>query len=157
MSIIIRKAILEDLNEVQKLNYKLFELEYNNFDPALNMDWTFSKIGEDYFKSLIEDGTVWIALDDNKVIGYIAGSVAGKPSYATKSLAELDNFYIEEEYRRQGIGKRLVQELKNYCMSKGIEEIKVTASAKNANAREFYKSNGFEDFEVTYKMKLEGN
>lgn len=62
-----------------------------------------------------------------------------------------------EEYRRQGIGKRLVQELKNYCMSKGIEEIKVTASAKNVNAREFYKSNGFEDFEVTYKMKLEGN
>jgi len=59
MSIIIRKAILEDLKEVQKLNYKLFELEYNNFDPDLNMDWTFSKIGEDYFKSLIEDGTVW--------------------------------------------------------------------------------------------------
>ena len=112
---------------------------------------------EDYFKSLIEDGTIWIALDDNKVIGYIAGSVEGKPSYATKSLAELDNFYIEEEYRRQGIGKRLVQEFKNYCMSKGIEEMKVTASAKNVNAREFYKSNGFEDFEVTYKMKLEGN
>lgn len=157
MNIIIRKAILEDLKEVQKLNYKLFDLEYNNFDPALNMDWTFSKIGEDYFKSLIEDGTVWVAIDDNKVIGYLAGSVDGKPSYVTKSLAELDNFYVEEEYRRQGIGKRLVQEFKNYCMSKRVEEMKVTASAKNVNAREFYQNNGFEEFEITYKMKLEGN
>ena len=154
MNITYRKATSRDLKEVQKLNYKLFELEYNNFDPALIMDWTFSKIGEDYFKSLIEDGTVWVAIDDNKVIGYLAGSVNGKPAYATKSLAELDNFYIEEEYRRQGIGKRLVQEFKNYCMSRRIEEMKVTASAKNVNAREFYKNNGFEDFEVTYKMKL---
>lgn len=33
--------------------------------------------------------------------------------------------------------------------------MKVTASSKNMNAREFYENNGFEDFEVTYKMKLE--
>ena len=33
--------------------------------------------------------------------------------------------------------------------------MKVTASAKNINAREFYQKSGFEDFEVTYKMKLE--
>ena len=32
--------------------------------------------------------------------------------------------------------------------------MKVTASSKNINAREFYKNNGFDDFEVTYKMKL---
>ena len=157
MDIIYRKATIDDLNEVQKLNYKLFELEYNSFDPALNMEWTFSKKGENYFKSLFEDGTIWVALDDNKVIGYLAGNIKGKPSYATKTIAELDNFYIEEEYRRQGIGKRLVEEFRNYCISKEIEEIKVTASAKNKNAREFYQKNGFEEFEITYKMKLENN
>ena len=154
MDIVIRKAELEDLKEIQKLNYKLFELEYNNFDPALNMEWTFSKTGEDYFKDLIEKGTVWLVVDNDKVIGYLAGSIDGKPAYATKSLAELDNFYIEEEYRRQGIGKRLVEELKKYCKTKGIEEIIVTASAKNMNAREFYQNNGFDEFEITYKMKL---
>ena len=154
MSIIIRKAIIEDLKTVQELNYKLFYLEYNNFDPALNMKWTFSEKGETYFEKLIKEGTVWVAVDNDKVIGYLAGSIDGKPSYATKSLAELDNFYIDEEYRRQGIGKRLVQEFKAYCINQGIEEIKVTASSRNINAREFYKNNGFDDFEVTYKMKL---
>ena len=47
-----------------------------------------------------------------------------------------------------------MQEFKNYCISQGIEEIKVTALSKNINARNFYENCGFEEFEVTYKMKL---
>lgn len=154
MGVNIRKAILEDLKYVQELNYKLFELEYNNFDPALNMNWTFSEKGENYFRELIKSGTVWVAVDNNKVIGYLAGSIGEKPSYVTTSLAELDNFYIEKEYRRQGIGKKLVEEFKQYCINNQIQEIKVTANAKNTNARAFYENNGFDDFEVTYKMKI---
>lgn len=154
MSVTIRKATIEDLKYIQELNYKLFELEYNNFDPDLNMDWTFSKTGENYFRKSIENNTVWVAIDNNKVIGYLAGSIQNKPSYVTKSLAELDNFYIEEEYRRQGTGKRLVEEFKKECIHKGIEEIKVTTNDKNMNAKAFYQNNGFDDFEVTYKMKL---
>lgn len=154
MSVTIRRATIEDLEYIQELNYKLFELEYNNFDPALNMNWTFSQIGENYFRKSIENDTVWVAIDNNKVIGYLAGSIQNKPSYVTKSLAEIDNFYIEEEYRRQGIGKSLVEEFKRDCINKGIEEIKVTANAKNVNAKAFYQNNGFDDFEVTYKMKL---
>ena len=151
----IRKAVCEDLKSVQELNYKLFDLEYSNFDPALDMQWTFSEKGENYFKELIKNGTVWVAVHDERIIGYLAGCIKGKPSYATKTLAELDNFYIDKEYRRQGIGKKLVLEFKKYCINLGIEEIKVTASALNINARNFYKNNGFNDFEVTYKMKLE--
>lgn len=154
MGIAIRKATQEDLKAIQELNYKLFELEYNNFDPALNMNWTFSQTGENYFKKSIENATVWVAVYNNKVIGYLAGSIEKTPAYTTKSLAELDNFYIDEEYRRQGIGKRLVEEFKKYCINKEIEEIKVTASAKNMNAKAFYQNNGFDEFEVTYKMEL---
>ena len=50
---IIRKANIDDLKFVKELNYKLFDLEYNNFDSALNMEWTFSEKGEKYFKELI--------------------------------------------------------------------------------------------------------
>jgi GNAT superfamily N-acetyltransferase len=154
MNIIIRTANIEDLKFIQDLNYKLFDLEYNNFDPALNMNWTFSETGENYFKELIKNGTIWVAEDNNKIIGYLAGNTKGTPSYATKTLAELDNLYIDEEYRKKGIGKKLIEEFKKYCILQGIKEIKVIASYKNINAREFYKNNDFDDFEITYKMKL---
>lgn len=154
MNIIIRQALLNDLKKIQELNYKLFKFEYNNFDSSLNMNWTYSEKGEKYFKKLIQDGTIWIAENNNKIIGYLAGSIAGKPSYSTKTLAELDNFYIDEKYRRKGIGKKLVLELKKYCINNEIDEIKVSSKASNNNAKEFYKNNGFDEFEITYKMKL---
>ena len=154
MNVVIRKANIEDLKLVQDLNLKLFQFEYNNFNPSLNMEWTFSAEGETYFKGLIKNGTVWVAVDDHKVIGYLAGSIAKKAYYINQIQAELDNFYIDKEYRRKGIGKKLIKEFKEYCRKQGVEEMIVTASSKNVNAIEFYKSNEFEDFEVTYKTKL---
>ena len=155
MNIVIRKASLEDLKGVQDLNYKLFDFEHENFDSSLNMEWTFSDEGEKYFKKIIENGTVWVAIDNDKIIGYLAGIMKSYNSINAKS-AELDNFYIEEKYRRLGIGKRLVNEYKKYCKNKGIDTIYVTANAKNKNARSFYQASGFNDeYEVTYKMKID--
>lgn len=147
IEIIIKKATIENLNEIQELNNQLFELEYNNFDSSL-------KVGTEYFSNMLNNQVVFIALVDNSIVGYLAGSINVESSYVTKSLAELDNMFILEDYRKYGIGTKLVTEFKKYCLNKGIQEIKVTASARNNNAINFYKKNSFEDFEVTLKMKL---
>ena len=97
---------------------------------------------------------VFIAEANNKIVGYLAGSINVEQSYNTRTFAELDNMYILEEYRKYGIGSKLVNELKTYCRSLGIQELKVTASYKNINAINFYRKNGFEDFDLTLKMKL---
>ena len=152
--IIIKKATIENLNEIQELNNQLFELEYNNFDSSLKVGWPFEKEGIEYFSDMLNNQVVFIALVDNSVVGYLAGSINVESSYVTKSLAELDNMFILENYRKYGIGTKLVNEFKKYCLNIGIQEIKVTASTRNNNAIKFYKNNGFEDFEVTFKMKL---
>ena len=68
--------------------------------------------------------------------------------------AELDNMYVEEKYRKLGIGKLLFIHFKEECKKKSITEIKVTASFKNRNAIEFYIKNGFEESELTLKQKI---
>lgn len=152
--IIIKKATIENLNEIQELNNQLFELEYNNFDSSLKVGWPFEKEGIEYFSDMLNNQVVFIAFVDNSVVGYLAGSINVESSYVTKSLAELDNMFILENYRKYGIGTKLVNEFKKYCLNIGIQEIKVTASARNNNAINFYRKNGFEDFEVTFKMIL---
>lgn len=62
--------------------------------------------------------------------------------------------FILEDYRKYGIGSKLMNEFKSYCIQNGIEELKVTASAKNNNALKFYKKNGFDEFEITLKQEL---
>ena len=63
---------------MQELNYKLFDFECNNFNLGYNMNWTFSEKGESYFKEVIEKGTLWIAVVEDNVIGYLAGVIHSK-------------------------------------------------------------------------------
>ena len=61
--------------------------------------------------------------------------------YTEDCALYLDNMYIDENYRRYGIGSLLINELKKYCREKKIQNIKVTASAKNNKAINFYMKN----------------
>lgn len=157
MEIEIRKADITYLKDIQNLNNQLFELEYNNFDPALKVGWTFEKDGERYFNNMLNNEIVYIALDKNKVVGYLAGSINIQGSYVTKSLAEVDNMFVLEQYRKDGIGTKLINTFKEYCSKNKIQELKVTASAKNKNAINFYRKNGFNEFEITLKQKVNSN
>ncbi len=53
MEIEIKKADITYLADIQNLNNQLFELEYNNFDSALKVGWTYEKNGEKYFNDII--------------------------------------------------------------------------------------------------------
>lgn len=152
--IIIRKASLEDLSSIQQLNDNLFDLEFNNFDDTLKLGWALEKDGKEYFKDMIKNEIVFVAQIEEKIVGYLAGSICESISYITESFAELDNMCIDDEYRRFGIGTLLMNEFKKYCKEKNMQNIKVTASAKNSRAIQFYMKNGFEDYNITLKYKI---
>ncbi len=152
--ILIRQAKLEDLFSIQTLNNKLFELEYANFDDTLKVGWPFEKDGEEYFRRAILNDIVFVAEKDNNVVGYLAGSICEPVSYVLTDFAELDNMFVLEEYRKYGIGTMLFSYFKNYCISKKIKNIKVTASSKNLKAIQFYLKNGFEEYNSTFRFQI---
>ena len=153
-SIEIRKANLQDLSSIQELNNKLFELEYENFDDTLKVGWPFEEDGKEYFENMINNEIVFVAMYGEKIVGYLAGSICEQISYIKETFAELDNMFIDNEYRRFGIGTLLINSFKEYCKEKKIQNIKVTASAKNSRAIQFYNKNGFEDYNITLKYKI---
>jgi len=154
MNVDVRKANINDLGDIQNLNNSLFELEYNNYDDTLKLGWPLEEEGEEYFKDMIENNIVYVAETNGKIIGYLAGSISEQISYIIETFAELDNMCVNEEYRRYGVGTLLMNEFKKYCKDNNIENIKVTASAKNTKAIQFYMKNGFEDYNVTLKYKI---
>ena len=152
--IIIRKATLEDLHTIQELNNSLFELEKANYDSTLVKDWPLSEEGKEYFFDLIKNHYVIVAILDNNIVGYLAGSIEEKGSYVEIQYGEINNMLITNECRGHGIGKLLINNFKKYCKTKNISNIKVVASYKNKNAIEFYHKNGFEEFDITLTTKL---
>ena len=151
----IRQATLSDLKSIQKLNYELFKLEKENFDSTLIVDWPLSEEGKNYFEDLIKNEYVIIAMEDESIIGYLAGTINEKGSYELIQYGEINNMLVDNNYRGYGIGKQLINRFKEYCKSKNITNLKVVASAKNLNALEFYKKQGFKNFDVTLTMNME--
>ena len=156
-NIVIRRACLEDLYEIQKLNNELFNLELKNYDSSLKEYWPISKEGEKYFKEKIEKDIVLVACLEEDVVGYLAGTLNAQFSYNNNLQAEIDNMCLREEFRHLGIGKRLFEEFRKICVYNEVDEIKVTASYKNENAKSFYKEMGFTETEVTLKHNLKNN
>lgn len=152
--ITIRKANIEDLQQIQNLNKLLFELEFENYDSTLDTTWPVSEEGTDYFKNAIENDITIVATDENKVVGYLIGSLNTQNTYNKYKQAELDNMCILEDYRKLGIGSMLFDKFKKVCIENDIKELKVVASYKNTNAINFYKKNGFEETDITLKQSL---
>ena len=156
-NLLIRKANLNDLSYIQELNNNLFDLELENYDPTLVKDWAISNDGKMYFEDLINNHYVVVALLDDEIVGYLAGTINEKGSYENIQYGEINNMFIKDNCRGYGVGKSLVNEFKSYCKNNGINNLIVTASAKNINAINFYKKNGFEDFNLTLTMNIDNN
>ena len=150
----IRLATINDLSRIQELNNDLFKLEKENYDPTLVSDWPLSADGQEYFEDLILNHYVIVATINNNAVAYLAGTINEKGSYEEIAYGEINNMLVTEQCRGLGIGKQLIDEFKEYCKRNNINNLKVEASAKNINAINFYKRNGFEDFNVTLTTKI---
>ncbi len=157
MDIKIEIATIENLKDIQNLNLMLFEKEQKEYEPTFNLEWTFSEEGTKYFSDSInsEKSCAFVAKSEERVIGYLVGSVRKADSYRTiKDQAELDNMFVIEEFRGQKVGKKLVDKFFEWVKDKGVKNITVTASAKNEKAIDFYRKCGFEDYDHTLEINF---
>lgn len=152
--ITIRQAVISDLAVIQTLNNKLFELEYANFDNTLQVGWSFGEIGREYFKNIIENKAAIVAEVDSQVVGYLSGSFKNELSYLNINYAEIDTLYIDTAYQSDGIGTMLINRFKELCRNHGAQKLRLTASAKNIKARNFYSKKDFVEHEVIYQCDL---
>lgn len=153
---VVRKALAEDLKEVQRLNHALFLWDLPN-DPALDTNWPYQQDGEDYFMKRIseETGVCFVAEADGKLVGYVTGHVnKAVDSGDTLLRCELDNIFVEDNVRGKGVGHQLIAELDRWCRQKGAESMFVSAYSGNVKAIEFYKKYGFEPYAIKLERKL---
>ncbi|MEK7568778.1 MAG: GNAT family N-acetyltransferase [Patescibacteria group bacterium] len=151
----IKVATVSNLKDIQDLNHQLCTKEAKEFDPTINENYPIQKEGEEYFKERIENGCALVADVDSRIVGYLIGGISKASDYRNISkIAEAENMYVLEEYRSFGIGGKLFQEFIDWCKARGIEKMKVVVSSKNTKAIDFYKKEGFEDYDVTLEKTL---
>lgn len=155
MEIKIRKACINDIEDILRLNLFLFEKEIKEYDKSLNLNWNRLQ-GKDYFKDKViqKEAFLVVAEASGEIIGYLCGGISEKISYRKAGeYAELENMAVNDKFQRNGIGTRLVEEFLKWCKRNRIDYISVTASAKNIQAINFYRKMGFKDYNLTLEIQ----
>jgi len=89
-----------------------------------------------------KDEIVSVAYDDNFAVGFCDGFLNRSICYS-ENRAYIEALYVREGYRRQGIGKALIQLLIQEFSNRGISHFHTDTYLKNAVALALYESIGF--------------
>lgn len=128
----IRKIENQDLNFVYKA---ICELENEVLDFK-----TFEKIFNENISN--PKNLYLIAENENEGLGFI--------SFHTQNLlhhcglvGEIQEFFIHQKYRGQGVGRLLINEIKNFADQNDLKSIEVTTSKKRIENVAIYENLGF--------------
>lgn len=99
----------------------------------------------------------FIALQDNCESGYVLVRITDKPesvfSYASRTLY-VDQLYVDEAQRGQGIGKALIEKVLELAKSNGIQTVQLDHWSANEEARGFFGKMGFTYYQEKMEMGI---
>jgi ribosomal protein S18 acetylase RimI-like enzyme len=90
---------------------------------------------------------VLVAENEAEIVG--GASFWIKPDLAHgDTVVEVPMLVVAEDHRRTGVGKLLMEEVRNVASDNGASQIELVATRSNVTAREFYRSLGFVQTDV---------
>lgn len=129
-------ARVEELRNLVKVFSAAFESEY--------------KVKEEYLHNMLLNDSVVIlgaVLDDKIVGGLVAFEMT--PIHGSKEFYLYD-IAIHPDQQKQGLGKKLIVELKREAKARGVETIFVEAESEDSGAVAFYRAIGGEEVAVNH-------
>ena len=91
---------------------------------------------------------------DNKVIGYFIGKIEkAKPFITPKKIGKISDAFVEEKYRKSGIGKMMFNELIQWFKKNKIKHIELSVDSRNEIGIKAWQKFGFKEF--MKKMRLD--
>ncbi|WP_411768892.1 GNAT family N-acetyltransferase [Winogradskyella sp. A3E31] len=145
----IIKATIEHLNDITPLfdGYRKFYKQDSDIDGAK----AFLKE-----RILKEDSVIFIAYKNNEAIGFtqlypLFSSVSMEPVYL------LNDLFVKNNYRSQGIGEALINEAKKLCVTENQKGLAIQTAFDNP-AQDLYERLGFvKDTDLHFFWSIDRN
>ena len=150
----IRIAKLEDYEviealakDVQKMHIKwrpdIYTLESN-------------MIPKEFFKPIVDNKTMYVAEEDNKVKGFIMYTEKeyNIDNQVKRITYAIDAIAVDKQYRGQGIGTKLIDKIKEIAKDNNVDAIELQVNAKNIAAKAMYEKYGFSDKSINMEINI---
>lgn len=97
---------------------------------------------------------ILLAEVDGLVVGFAALRIVPYVLYSAPH-GELTELFVQESYRRLGVGRTLLLLAEAIAKKKGVTELLILTDASNQAAQSFYKSMGYYDGEIAFTKDLQ--
>ena len=149
--VIVRRAASSDVEKIVGLRL-LLQQHCEKSNPSV---WRITKEGERLLKQKVEielaDDDIRILLAELKgqVIGFVQGQITRRSDYLPKIVGSISVIYVSKEFRRKGVGKRLMNEICEFFNSEKVEHLTLRYVVGNKEAEQFWRKLGFEPMITT--------
>ncbi|MFO8110719.1 MAG: GNAT family N-acetyltransferase [Thermoplasmata archaeon] len=134
----IVKADMDDISGLAELHRK-HNLYYRNspiFMPSKDED-PIKDLG-DWLKN--KDHHLWMAYNDEKPLGYIRIQPSGESLFSRHpDMMNITGAYVDESYRRSGIGRELLNEVQRWLQEYGYSLLGVDFESINPTGSNFWR------------------
>jgi GNAT superfamily N-acetyltransferase len=144
-NLIVQEAVSSDLDALVEFGLSL----QSHCEKSNGAVWKITEEGKRFLKQKLEDtlkdsnSRVFVARMSEGVIGFASGQVSSREDYLPNRVALISRVYVNEKYRRQGVGKRLVKELCRFFNSMNAEQVTLRYIVGNREAERFWAKLGF--------------
>ena len=140
-----------EINNLAKQVHKL----HVNWNPDIFLDIE-QVISIERLERLLETESIYIAKIKNKIVGYIIVDIKEKDNglIRYRKILCIDTLCIDEKFRCQGIGTKLLEFAKKLGKEKNCTDMHLTVNPNNKNAIKVYESFGMKVQNISYMMKL---
>lgn len=130
MEIFLRTMIADDAETVTHLSKQLgYEISIDQ--TSKNIDSILKE----------ENCEAFVAVHDKKVVGWI--TVAFTTTIESPPFCEIRGLVVDEQYRKNNIGKMLIEKVKQWCREKKCERLRLRCNVKRTDTHKFYLHLGF--------------
>jgi GNAT superfamily N-acetyltransferase len=128
----LREIFIEDAAQITYLS--------NQLGYKINIEGTRAQIQEVISHP---DHCAFVIADGEKILGWIHAFKTLR--IESKPFVEIGGLVVDENYRRQGIGRKLVDHIKNWSLENNFKTVRVRCNSKRKEAHHFYVETGFKE------------
>lgn len=150
----IMQPTIKDQSKINNLAKQVHKLHVN-WNPDLFLD-VEEVISEERLNKLLKTDSIYVAKINNEIVGYIIIDIKEKENEVIRyrKLLSIDTLCIDEDFRGQGIGTKMLEFAKNIAKEQNCTDMHLTVNPNNEKAIKVYEKFGMKVHNLSYMMKL---
>lgn len=152
-----RRAKEDDIGQIVRLNLIVQKLHSNLYPNLFKKEVNTDELSDLYLKLIADENQYFFVTElEEDITGYCWTEFSLKnESPITHSISKLyiHQVCVDEKFRGKGLGKTLVNEIKNLASNLNVNHIGVDSWSFNSNAVNFFQSQGFTPYNEKMWLK----